>query len=142
MKIIAIILVFGIIVFVHELGHFLFAKLNKIKVLEFAIGMGPAIVKWGKHETKYALRVLPIGGYCMMEGEDEESDDPRSFSNKSCLARLSVLFAGPFFNFVLAFILDFPKYKGTNLPAAAYGLIGFPPPRGFPAAAIQCCDGC
>ena len=105
MKIIAIILVFGIIVFVHELGHFLFAKLNKIKVLEFAIGMGPAIVKWGKHETKYALRVLPIGGYCMMEGEDEESDDPRSFSNKSCLARLSVLFAGPFFNFVLAFIL-------------------------------------
>ena len=105
MKIIAIILVFGIIVFVHELGHFLVAKLNKIKVLEFAIGMGPAIVKWGKKETKYSLRILPIGGYCMMEGEDEESDDPRSFNNKSCLARLAVLFAGPFFNFILAFVL-------------------------------------
>ncbi|MCR5148406.1 MAG: RIP metalloprotease RseP [Eubacterium sp.] len=105
MKIIAIILVFGVIVFVHELGHFLLAKLNKIKVLEFAIGMGPAIAKWGKKETKYSLRILPIGGYCMMEGEDEDSDDPRSFSNKSCLARLSVLFAGPFFNFILAFIL-------------------------------------
>lgn len=105
MKIIAIILVFGIIVFVHELGHFLVAKLNKIKVLEFAIGMGPAIVKWGKKATKYSLRILPIGGYCMMEGEDEESDDPRSFNNKSCLARLAVLFAGPFFNFILAFVL-------------------------------------
>ena len=103
-KIIAIILVFGIVVFIHELGHFLAARMNKVKVLEFAIGMGPAIAQWGKKETKYSLRALPLGGYCMMEGEDEESEDPRAFSNKSCLARLSILFAGPFFNFILAFI--------------------------------------
>lgn len=104
LKIIAIILVFGIVVFIHELGHFLAARMNKVKVLEFAIGMGPAIAKWGKGETKYSLRALPLGGYCMMEGEDEDSDDPRAFSNKSCLARLSILFAGPFFNFILAFV--------------------------------------
>ena len=104
LKIIAIILVFGVVVFIHELGHFLAARMNKVKVLEFAIGMGPALVKWGKKETKYSLRVLPLGGYCMMEGEEEESEDPRAFSNKSCLARLSILFAGPFFNFILAFI--------------------------------------
>ncbi len=104
MKIIAIILVFGIIVFIHELGHFIFAKLNHITVTEFAIGMGPAIVKFGKGETTYSIRILPIGGYCMMVGEDSESEDENAFSNKSLPARMSVVLAGPFFNFILAFI--------------------------------------
>ncbi len=105
-KILVIILMFGIIVFVHEFGHFIFAKMNKIKVNEFAIGMGPAIAKWGKKETKYSLRCLPIGGYCLMEGEAEDSDDENAFSSKSIPARLAVCFAGPFFNFILAFLLS------------------------------------
>ena len=67
---IVFILVFSIVVIAHELGHFLIAKLNGIKVLEFAIGMGPALVKFTKGETKYVLRLLPLGGACMFEGED------------------------------------------------------------------------
>ena len=106
LKILVIILMFGIIVFVHEFGHFIFAKMNKIKVNEFAIGMGPAIVKWGKKETKYSLRCLPIGGYCLMEGEAEDSDDANAFCSKSIPARLMVLFAGPLFNIILAFLLS------------------------------------
>ena len=106
MNIIAIILMFGVIVFVHEFGHFIFAKLNHIKVNEFSIGMGPAIAKWKKGDTDYSVRALPLGGYCMMEGMAEESDDSNAFNSKSVIARLSVLFAGPFFNFVLAFLLS------------------------------------
>lgn len=106
MKIILIILVFGIIVFIHELGHFIFARLNHITVNEFSIGMGPAIFSVEKKETKYSVRLLPIGGYCLMLGEDEESEDENAFGNKSVLARLSVVFAGPFFNFLLAFVLS------------------------------------
>ncbi len=106
LKVLVIILMFGIIVFVHEFGHFLFAKLNKIKVNEFAIGMGPAIAKWKKGETQYSLRCLPIGGYCLMEGEAEDSKDENAFNKKSIPARLSVCFAGPFFNFILAFLLS------------------------------------
>lgn len=106
MKIIYFVIMFGLIVFVHEFGHFIFAKLNKVKVNEFSIGMGPALVTWGKKDTKYAIRLLPIGGYCLMEGSVEDSDDINSFNNKTVLQRLSVLFAGPFFNFVLAFLLS------------------------------------
>lgn len=106
MNLIVIILMFGVIVFVHEFGHFIFAKMNRIAVTEFSIGMGPAIAKWGKKETTYALRMLPIGGYCLMEGEAEDSDNPNAFGHKSVPARLSVSFAGPFFNFVLAFLLS------------------------------------
>ena len=80
MYIIITILAFGILIATHELGHFVAAKLCGIKVNEFSIGMGPAIFKKQKGETLYALRVLPIGGYCAMEGEDEETEDPRSFS--------------------------------------------------------------
>lgn len=110
MNLIAIILMFGVIVFVHEFGHFLFAKLNHVGVEEFSIGMGPAIAKWRKKETAYAIRCLPIGGYCIMKGmadEDPAADtSPDSFSRQSIPARLSVLLAGPFFNFLLAFLLS------------------------------------
>ena len=106
LKIIAIILMFGIIVFVHEFGHFLFAKLNHIRVNEFAIGMGPAIMKFGKKETQYSIRLLPIGGYCLMAGQDGEDQSEGSFDSKSVIARLSVMLAGPFFNFLLAVILS------------------------------------
>ena len=103
LKIIAIILMFGIIVFVHEFGHFLFAKLNHIRVNEFAIGMGPAIMKFGKKETQYSVRLLPIGGYCLMAGQDgTETEEEGSFQSKSVIARLSVMLAGPLFNILLA----------------------------------------
>lgn len=103
--ILSFIFVFGMIVFAHELGHFLTAKYNGIKVHEFALGMGPVLLKRQGAETLYSLRVFPIGGYVKMEGEDEASEDPRSFSNKKPLQRLLVLAAGAFMNFVLAYVL-------------------------------------
>ena len=79
MFIIIAILAFGVLVGIHEFGHFVAAKSLGVKVNEFSIGMGPAIFKREKGETLYALRCLPIGGYCAMEGEDEETDDPRCY---------------------------------------------------------------
>ncbi|MBR6403597.1 MAG: site-2 protease family protein [Eubacterium sp.] len=103
-NLIAIIITFGVIVFVHEFGHFLFAKMNRIKVNEFSIGMGPSIATWTRGETDYSVRALPIGGYCLMEGMNEESDNKNAYNKKSVLARLSVSLAGPVFNFILAFL--------------------------------------
>ena len=103
-SIIVAIIVFSVIILFHEFGHFLLAKLNGIRVNEFALGLGPTIVSFGKGETKYCLKALPFGGACVMEGEDEESADERAFTNKSVWARISVVFAGPFFNFILAFL--------------------------------------
>ncbi len=105
-NLIAIILVFGVIVFVHEFGHYLFARLNKIKVNEFSIGMGPAVAKWTRNEIDYSIRALPLGGYCLMEGMVEESTNRNGYNNKSVMARLMVSFAGPMFNFILAFMLS------------------------------------
>ena len=79
MYIIAAILIFGVLIAVHELGHFLAAKACGVRVNEFSIGMGPAIFHTAKGETEYSLRLLPIGGFCAMEGEDEESDDAGAF---------------------------------------------------------------
>lgn len=99
-------LLFSFIVFFHELGHFLLARKNGIYVEEFSIGMGPVLVKRKGKETTYSIRLLPIGGACMM-GEDEvENQDENSFNNKSVWARISVIAAGPIFNFILAFILS------------------------------------
>ena len=105
LKYIIAILIFGIIVFIHELGHFLFAKANGILVQEFSIGMGPTLFSFTRKDTKYSLKLLPLGGSCMMLGEDESSNDSRAFNNKSVWARFSVVFAGPLFNFILAFVL-------------------------------------
>jgi regulator of sigma E protease len=105
LSIIVAILVFGLIVLIHEFGHFLFAKLNGIGVVEFSVGMGPRLLHFEKGETTYSIKVLPIGGSCMMLGEDEENPDDKAFQNKSILARFSVLAAGPVFNFILAFVL-------------------------------------
>lgn len=96
------IIVFGLLVLIHELGHFTIAKLVDIKVHEFAIGMGPKLIQLEKGETLYSIRALPLGGYVRMEGEDEQSDDLRSFNNKSVFARIAVIFAGPLMNFILA----------------------------------------
>lgn len=105
MGIIIAILIFGLIITVHELGHFICAKLSGIRVLEFSIGMGPKIVQRKKGETVYSLRALPIGGYCAMEGEDETTDDERGFRNAKLWKRMLVLFAGAFMNFVLGFVM-------------------------------------
>ena len=104
MGIIIAILIFGIIVTVHEFGHFIAAKLSGIKVLEFSVGMGPRLLKFGKGETVYSLRLLPVGGFCAMEGEDDDSEDCRSFRRQSVWKRIIVLFAGAFMNFVLGFV--------------------------------------
>ena len=98
------ILFFGLIIGIHELGHFLTAKLFKVKVNEFALGMGPAIFKKQKGETKYALRCFPIGGYVSMEGEDESSDDERAFCNKKWWKKFIIVAAGAIMNLILGFI--------------------------------------
>lgn len=98
-------ILFGVIIFIHELGHFIMAKVNGIKVNEFALGMGPAIFKLKKGETLYALRVFPIGGYVSMEGEDAESDDENAFSKKKVWGRIGVVVAGAIMNLILGFLV-------------------------------------
>ena len=105
MKIILAILIFSFIIIFHETGHFLFAKKCGVKVNEFTLGLGPTLFSWGKGETKYCLKLLPFGGSCVMEGEDEESDSDRAFNKKSLWERFQIIFAGPLFNFILAYIL-------------------------------------
>lgn len=100
-------LIFSIVIIFHELGHFWLAKANGIRVNEFCLGFGPALLKFQKGETQYSIRLLPFGGACMMEGEDEESEDNRAFCKKSVWARMSVVFAGPLFNFIMAFVFAF-----------------------------------
>lgn len=97
------IVMFLLIILIHEFGHFTVAKLCKMKVNEFSIGMGPAILKKQKGATLYSLRLLPIGGYVSLD-EDVESDDPNSFRNKPVWMRILVIAAGAFMNFVLGFI--------------------------------------
>lgn len=97
-------LVFLLVVMLHEFGHFSIAKLSRIKVNEFSIGIGPKIYQKQKGETFYSLRALPVGGYVAMEGEEENSHDPRAFNNVHVLKRMAVVLAGAFMNFVLAFI--------------------------------------
>ncbi|MBR1823159.1 MAG: site-2 protease family protein [Ruminococcus sp.] len=105
MGIIIALLIFGLIVTVHEFGHFICAKLSGIRVLEFSVGMGPKLLQKQKGETKYSLRAIPMGGYCAMEGEDSETDDERGFRNAKLWKRMIVLAAGACMNFVLGFVL-------------------------------------
>lgn len=105
MKLIVAIFLLGFIIFIHELGHFLLAKKNGITVTEFSLGMGPRLASFVKGGTRYSLKLLPIGGSCMMLGEDDTVDAEGSFHTKSVWARFGVIFGGAFFNFILAFIL-------------------------------------
>ena len=134
MTIIYAILIFCVLIFVHEFGHFITAKACGVKVNQFAIGMGPAIWKKQKGETLYAIRVFPIGGFCAMEGEDEDSDDPRAFNNQPAWQRAIILAAGSLMNLltciVLAIIIAFYLGQSTTIlqsvepgsPAEAAGL--------------------
>ncbi len=105
MSIVIALIVFSLIIIIHELGHFLLAKRNGVTVTEFSVGMGPRILSTVKGETRYSLKLLPFGGSCMMVGEDEDNNEEGSFATKSVGARISIIAAGPIFNFLLAFLL-------------------------------------
>ena len=116
-KIIIALLVFMVVVVVHEFGHFIFAKRAKIKVNEFSVGMGPKIFGKQKGETLYSVRALPLGGFCAMEGEDEEEEEQDidflqrgHFNGATIGGRILTIFAGPFFNFILAFVILFALF--------------------------------
>ena len=107
-------LVIGFLTFIHEFGHFFFARLFKVPVLEFAIGMGPKIYSWtGKQGTKYALRAFPIGGFVQMEGEEGTSENPMAYNNLNPWKKIVVTAAGPIVNIVFAVILMFALVIST-----------------------------
>lgn len=114
MFIILAILLFGLLIAVHELGHFLTAKACGVRVLEFAIGMGPVIVKRQRGETLYSWRCLPIGGFCSMEGEDESSSDPRAFSAQPGWKKFLILVAGAAMNFLLGLLIVVILYSSAG----------------------------
>ena len=134
LNILIAIIIFSVIVVFHELGHFLLAKKNGIEVTEFSLGMGPRLLSTVKGNTRYSLKLFPIGGSCMMVGEDGEEDGPGSFGHASVWGRISVVAAGPIFNFILAFVFalvitsvmgyDPPKVLSVeeNSPAEEAGL--------------------
>ena len=119
MSIIIAFLILGIVIIVHELGHFVAAKLNGIMVEEFSVGMGPRIISTQRGKTLYSLRVVPFGGSCMMKGEDEDNTAEGSFNSKSVWRRIAVIAAGPLFNFILAFF-------GALV---IISIVGYDPPR-------------
>lgn len=134
LNILVAIIIFSVIVVFHELGHFLLAKKNGIEVTEFSLGMGPRLLSTVKGNTRYSLKLFPIGGSCMMVGEDGEEEGPGSFGHASVWGRISVVAAGPIFNFILAFVFalvitsvmgyDSPKVLSVeeNSPAEEAGL--------------------
>lgn len=134
LNILVAIIIFSVIVVFHELGHFLLAKKNGIEVTEFSLGMGPRLLSTVKGNTRYSLKLFPIGGSCMMVGEDGEEDGSGSFGHASVWGRISVVAAGPIFNFILAFVFalvitsvmgyDPPKVLSVeeNSPAEEAGL--------------------
>ena len=130
MSIILALIIFSLIILIHELGHFLLAKRGGVTVEEFSLGMGPRLISTVKGGTRYSLKLLPFGGSCMMLGEDEATTEEGSFAGKSVWTRISVIAAGPIFNFILAFVLS----------VIIIGSIGVDKPvilavsEGFPAA--------
>ena len=119
--IILTVVMFGILIFIHEFGHFITAKLFKVKVNEFALGMGPKLFSFGKGETTYSLRLLPIGGYVSMEGETEDSEDPRAYRKQKVWKRIIICSAGVVMNFLLGLAIaislvavNSPEYLISN----------------------------
>lgn len=99
------VLLFLVLIIIHEFGHFIMAKINGVQVNEFAVGFGPKLFKWGKGETLYSFNLIPLGGYCAMEGEDEKSENKRAFCNKKPWRRFIIVAAGAVFNILLGVIL-------------------------------------
>ena len=132
------ILIFCLLIFVHELGHFTTAKLVGIRVNEFSIGMGPQLCHFQRGETEYSLRAFPIGGYVKMEGEDEDSEDERAFNNRPAWARALVLIAGSFMNLLSAVLIITIMALVVGTATTTVGQVS----RGMPAeaAGIQAGD--
>ena len=114
MYILLAILIFGFLIFIHELGHFLTAKLSGVQVNEFSLCMGPALWQRTRGETTYSLRCIPIGGFCAMEGEDEESENPRAFTSAKPWKRVIILVAGSLMNFLLGLVVVFGIYASAQ----------------------------
>ena len=124
-NILKIVFLLGFLIFIHEGGHFLVAKICKVKVKQFAIGFGPSIIEFQGKETKYALRLIPLGGFVSMEGEDEESEDERSFSKASIPKRIAIVAAGALVNIIFGiiafFILVLIVYKDLGIAFSTSG---------------------
>lgn len=121
---------FLILVGSHEFGHFAAGKILNMQINEFSIGMGPKLWSRKKGETEYALRAIPIGGFCAFEGEEEESDNPRAFVNQPWWAKIVVMLAGPFVNIVLAILIFTGVFCYLGYPSTTLASV----PEGFPAA--------
>lgn len=131
MTIIYAILIFCLLIVFHEFGHFAVAKLCGVKVNEFSIGMGPAILKKQKGETLYSIRLFPIGGFCAMEGEDEESSDERAFHRKAAWQKALIVVAGAFMNLLLAVLIMMGVAYAVGAPTTTIDVVT----PGSPAAA-------
>ncbi len=127
-KLLLFIIIFSVIVIVHEGGHCMIAKANGIGVKEFAIGLGPTVVGFYKNGTRYSIKALPFGGVCIFEGEDGDELSPASFRNASVYARMASVVAGPLMNFVLAFVLSLFVIAsiGYDLPVLHSVMEGYP----------------
>lgn len=112
--ILAAVLLFGFLIFIHELGHFMTAKACNVRVNEFALGMGPALWQKQKGETTYSLRAFPVGGYCAMEGEEEDSEDPRALNHQGFWAKLLIFVAGAAMNFLTGLLIVLVLYSGAK----------------------------
>ncbi len=134
MTLVFFVLIFGLVVIAHEFGHFLLAKVNGIHVVEFAVGMGPKLLHFKKGETEYCLRLLPIGGACMFENEDQLGGSENrvyeegSFPAANVWARISTVVAGPIFNFILGFLLALiiVWFSGSDRPVINGIMDGYP----------------
>lgn len=130
------IVMLGVIVTVHEFGHYLVGRLCGIGIVEFSVGFGPRLLGWTRKDIQYSLRLIPLGGYCAFVGEDERNDDPRAMNNQPVWKRFLTVLAGPFMNFLLAFVVcaimlatfvtaeSLPLIKGVmdDMPAMAAGI--------------------
>lgn len=128
------VLLFGVLILVHEFGHFFTAKLSGVQVNEFSLFMGPAIWKKQRGETLYALRCIPIGGYCAMEGEDGDSDNPRAFTNAKVWKRLIILAAGSLMNFLTGLLITALIITFAYEAIPGRTVVGIEPGRPFDSA--------
>lgn len=126
------IVMLGVIVTVHEFGHYIVGRLCGIGIVEFSVGFGPRILGWERKGIKYSLRGIPLGGYCMFVGEDERNDDPRAMNNQPVWKRFITVLAGPMMNFVLAFVVCVAMLAGyftmveRTLPVVGQTIEGMP----------------
>ncbi len=136
------ILIFGFLIFIHEFGHFLTAKLCGVRVNEFAINMGPRLFGWKRGETQYSFRLIPIGGYCAMEGEDEATGDPRAFTAAKWWKRLIILCAGSFMNLLTGFVVMALLFglAGSSFYMQTTEITGFDPGSALSEQGLQVGD--